>query len=773
MRLFKRAIRRIAPLAASALMLGSSVGFASAADLNEFPQPFVTVSGDYQGAIVLGTGATGEGAALDNAAATAINGALRVPVDGGSGSTVVSGGEGKDIPIGYGLGDSTYGWGSAITDSDIPSLYDDTISVQIGDVSGDYDVHEEVVFSAGLAVRTGLNITTPDDEYKDKPFIEVLQKSVTYRYAFDESVKTGNYLSNATTDDPVTLNILGKEVEVTAATTTSLTANVGEKFTLAVGESKEIASKTVTLVEVGSDGSIRVDVGGESKIIGSGNTNTVGGLRVKNHARIYTTASGGVSQATVIAGSKTSETFNTGDEFIGQDENDPDWIWQIDNLGTASNDNVTWDQVWTDSNEVLYEGDTFSFPDNYVTLKFDSLTDGVWRDYILEKTTVELYNSTGKQDTGGTGSEPSWNTSAVPVLTLKAVNGEDDAIKFPSSGVVSQCQGKETDQVFIRAARGTSGVAGDGGYIQTYGNNVTVYWKDSNDGGKAKFCGSATSAGPIEPTTTITLTLQHDDATFNFDIGASTGNSSFNDTSRNPQLRFILGRGEQQYVNLTANVSAATGSIGFEDGWTTISGGGTAVSTNVRAVGSMGPNFKDIGTWEENTLTVDGLKLYDPDANGDSNKFKFGVPRDENIDFRANIQVYGTSVETTRGGSSFTGAPTDLPLLDSEVLAGVGQSGHMIVIGGTCVNKVSAAIANVNYPTCGDAATTALGFGESEAVLKLYDSPYAAGKFALLVAGWEGIDTARAGRAIAKGVPSVSGQEAVLVTATETVTKKA
>ena len=49
-------------------------------------------------------------------------------------------------------------------------------------------------------------------------------------------------------------------------------------------------------------------------------------------------------------------------------------------------------------------------------------------------------------------------------------------------------------------------------------------------------------------------------------------------------------------------------------------------------------------------------------------------------------------------------------------------------------------------------------------------TPYTTGKFAMLVAGWEGVDTARASKVLKEGTPALSGQKVLLNTATSTVT---
>ena len=66
-------------------------------------------------------------------------------------------------------------------------------------------------------------------------------------------------------------------------------------------------------------------------------------------------------------------------------------------------------------------------PGGAITLKFDSLTNGVWDDYIIEKERITLYNATGKNDEQ---SGPAANSSGIDVLALKSISGRDDAIKL-------------------------------------------------------------------------------------------------------------------------------------------------------------------------------------------------------------------------------------------------------------------------------------------------------------------------------------------------------
>ncbi|MBU2496850.1 MAG: hypothetical protein KJ767_02220, partial [Nanoarchaeota archaeon] len=698
-----------------------------------YPQPFVSSAGVADVAVIVGSGAAAE----DIIASNDIVASLVVPTGSGT-STTVSGGEVKDIPLNTALNDGTQGWGASLDDSEVESLFDGEINIQIEDVSDDYNVHEEIELGSGIVVETGLTATSPSEEFKDVVFLEVAEDSVKYRYVFDENLKAGNYLANASTDDPVKLDILGKEIEITGATATSLTALVGDKFTLAVGESKDVGGKTLTLVEVGSDGSINVDVEGDKEIIGSGNTKTVGTLRVKNHARIYTTATAGVSQATIIAGSKTSDTFTSGDEFIGEDENDPNWVWELGGLDTsAPTINVSYNRNLRDYREsdpdaVIYEGTKFNLPNDYVSIELTGFTEGSWRDYTFNTDTTRLRNASGTGADLIVGSKSTFN-----VLKVSADDGEDDSININCVGVSGTPF--ETDTIYIYANNTQSG--------------PRIYWEDKNQDtftDNPRYCSQATG----EPTN---FTLHNSDSDIVVWVHENLSNVGhyvldfrYADGGTTLRMPFNLS------VNKTSPNSLETEWFGLEEG---------DAKTGDIVVGT-----RSIGTWEENTLTQDGIRIYDPESYND--EFHVGIPTDDRDNFEMNVAISGEGATISRTGTSVTRAPVGVSYLDTEITSVQGK--NIVAIGGSGINRVSAKILGLTYPTYGtdQAWQDSTGVtGEGQAVVKLVDSPYTTGKVAMIVAGWSAVDTRRAGKAVAQNVPALSGKEALLSTVSSTVTK--
>ncbi len=98
---------------------------------------------------------------------------------------------------------------------------------------------------------------------------------------------------------------------------------------------------------------------------------------------------------------------------------------------------------------------------------------------------------------------------------------------------------------------------------------------------------------------------------------------------------------------------------------------------------------------------------------------------------------------------------------------------NLIVIGGSAVNPVSAKLLGITEGTTGeqDSWATATGVKQDMAIIKLFTSPYATDKVAMLIAGWEAKDTLAAGKVLTKKTIAISGESALLETVTEETVK--
>jgi len=102
------------------------------------------------------------------------------------------------------------------------------------------------------------------------------------------------------------------------------------------------------------------------------------------------------------------------------------------------------------------------------------------------------------------------------------------------------------------------------------------------------------------------------------------------------------------------------------------------------------------------------------------------------------VSYTGGNVETTTLEKLNIGSA----VLDTEVSDVTNN--NMIVVGGPCINKVAATLMGKADYACGADS----GIPENKGVIKLFEQT--TGKVAMLVAGWEAMDTRRAARVVAK-----------------------
>ncbi|MBN1386255.1 hypothetical protein JW968_04770 [Candidatus Woesearchaeota archaeon] len=97
-------------------------------------------------------------------------------------------------------------------------------------------------------------------------------------------------------------------------------------------------------------------------------------------------------------------------------------------------------------------------------------------------------------------------------------------------------------------------------------------------------------------------------------------------------------------------------------------------------------------------------------------------------------KVTSSTIEGT-AATSVTKIEVGAAKLASEIASATAQ--NVISVGGSCVNKVTASLLGLSYPACGADS----GIPENSAIMKLVEN---GGKVGLIVAGWEADDTRRA-----------------------------
>jgi hypothetical protein len=110
-------------------------------------------------------------------------------------------------------------------------------------------------------------------------------------------------------------------------------------------------------------------------------------------------------------------------------------------------------------------------------------------------------------------------------------------------------------------------------------------------------------------------------------------------------------------------------------------------------------------------------------------------------------QVYG-NVFVGSTGSLVTGGTVNpgtgaLTAVEDSEIASVSDK-NLIVVGGSCVNKAAAKILGSENPLCGADFTAKTQVGSGQYIIKTVKSPYNDAKIAVLVAGYEAVDTTTA-----------------------------
>ncbi len=677
----RETVKRVAAITAGATLLGATaMGAVAAADLGDYPAPFVA-DGDLVGLVVVGSdAAAGDIVGAGDIISTLTQAAVTTVA--GTGETTVTGGLAKEVLIGTGLNDTTAFGTNGVDDDDVSVLLDTQVNIDVGS-DKNYDIHEAIWFNSGASVETGTTSASQSENFGTDTFLEMDKDSVKYKYVFDDLLDTNNFLVNATSASPISLTLLGHDLEITAATATSLTTNLATEYFLHVGDSVVVGGKTVTLMEVGSS-SVVVDVDGVTEVV-DGTTKTVNGIKVRGES-YFNKDEVGAGSATVSIGEDISKTYSHNDEFIGEDENDPNWVWELSELNTNNpNINVSWDQIVNDADDdhliSVENGETITLPNNYAQVYLNKYTQEDRQEYKISfETGEELYES---------GGGPADNTNAF-VMHWEAVGATgDDAFTVNN---------KKTDDVWIES----NSTAVLYYYYNTTNNKITYTTSTKHN---------ATSA------TRFTIDFK--------DSSLAVTSTGIKDTEVNWSID-----DEAQHGDIIINTEMSSNELkylGETDGDTT-------VANDVRY------NLTDISGWKQDTRTDGGFIIhsyYDTDS---ADEFMFSVPGD-NADYDVEVIVSGTtSTVSTTGGSTQVNSVAGVSVikLDSEVTDPASK--NLILVGGPAVNSLTASALGLDYPTTGAAST----IPENAATLRMVSNAFGGSNSALVVAGWDADDTRNA-----------------------------
>jgi len=671
----------------------------AAYDLGDYPSFMFDEDQNLQAYVVVGTGASGAGAAgIASDVVGAVDLAVRLAgesYDEVSAEGTVLGVEEEDVPLGTTIAGGGY-LDSTLEDDDVDGLKDSKITFQ----DEDYDFHEEIELettSDKLDLETSL--TGDDDDYEDGIYLEAQKDSIVYKFVFDDSI----VLNDTTDSDPLDMEFLDQDLRVISVDADNkFTVEVGTEQTLSVDESVTVEGKTVTLINVGSGGTVIVEVDGDRETIEQDHSETVGGIKVKPTSYFYEEAKE-ERMATLLIGEETTESYTDGDEYClhlsgdAKDdcEDDPDWVWEITGLyGTSPSIGIENDFIKDDYDDnPVTVGECYTLPHDYVMVCLDTLTvdDDDYATYRLELDNVDL------TDAGGGSSET--------VFTFDSVD-EDEGITLLSSPLSGLSADTKTDTVYLDAV--------DADEV------VMVYYVDSNN--DEQFAGNVTVGSGTTDTNFAQITYDDTKATdIEIDLQGNLTASEYvylvfdMSTGSDDDLRMQLGTDGTEFDALGVTEDESEGA---ELEW--------------------GTGWADLGTKDEDHRMEYGIIIKDPDTNGASDKVELEMPADQ---VKGTVRVYGTGGAVTEGDTIKKVVPITnaVAKLDTEVSLPVSK--HLVLVGGPAANRITAQAMGYDFPTYGADLTE---FGEGEAYIKVYEDVLEDGYVAVVVAGWEATDTRNA-----------------------------
>ena len=681
----KKIFRKAITVLGSVALIGATVGAAAAA---AYPAPFTSNT-----AIVVGANA----APSDNIAASSIASNLDA-ASAGSAVTTLTGATGvteDEVVLGGVINVSGYKVQTRMTDSKISSLLDEKISWDDGDGSDDYDIHEEIVINGDMSILTSFN----DEDLTDVALSNNL--ALEYRYYFDDAIPIS--ASTAADADDLYLTILGKSYEVTNITDTTITVVTSEEVSVGIGESVTVEGKTYTVDDLST---LSARVNGVTLTI-DGSSKKINGLQVEASDVFYNDNFPEQASVTLKIGDDISKTYTSGDEYIGEDEDDPLWTWTFSTptvsggyIGVAYNADVDDADDNDAGSSIKYVGATgYLLPENFGEVKLDGLTDVDYEDITVKFTTMNLY------DVGTTA-----ESESQPVVVISAES---------TSAISINSATEETDEIYVYYAK-----AGSETNISSTNGSIEIFYRDHE--------------GDFTPTNRARFEIDYDLGVTNNLTEVEVASIEVGDSTVSVSVTVASGVTTLSFSNPSDATTVASYDIDLDLGGENVvqaAGEFTQLGTTIddADVNDIKVRETDVSTKEESIMNYYGMIVAKDDAGGiegnaDADEVVISIPSD---------QVFA-SVSVVAGGEvTTTGEAGVMTVMDSAVSTVAGK--NLVVVGGSAINSVAAELLGGAYSEA--AFTSATGVAAGEFLINSYDR---SGKTALLVAGYNAADTEKA-----------------------------
>lgn len=785
-------------MASTALML-STVSLAWAAN---YPQPFQNAG---TAAVVWGSTA----ANTDLSAVTDIVASLQSAIGNqGSSSSDTTTVEGDSFKIErssdrLNLGNTMSGvFGSTVDDDDLGSVLAD--GTYLNDENTEYDYEQRLALQA-----LQLTFFTDSDFDNEEPTIgfQIASSTPVLNYTLDfttdpeSDVSSDDLVDFETTD----IEILGKNYYILDAKNGSASTYFG-KFTfldsantetVTEGESKTISvgsSSYEVAIDFISSNSVKLSVNGQTtNSLAEGETfKLANGVYVGIKDILYDTRDNTVSSVEFSIGSGKLEIEAGSEIQLNDEEVDGVMGWVV--RGTASSSKQRMDKIviqWmTDDEAFIAENGELVMPGfeavkflmtDFVVPESEELTVGYAGDDDIElswpfkdgkQSFVILHaNASGEFTLLGEDTDKRLATSQSSVLvyneTVSSTNYHtrfvatysttDDAESYLLSAKVTESEGRNRTSIKNEVTGQTvceDKIAGDICNIGDVALTITGVARSGTarsvifTGGTGVNFSTIFTEGGLKAYLPVELTAN------------ATGKGAINFTG-----------------NTTENVGHSPGSFVLffeEEDKDDDKGEGSAFNVTLNDDSDGDVEVSDIDT-SENELDIPGSsddvvsRVYSDLAtevkrtvSGDRGK---AVITYGGMESYAN--VYLAEVGATTSGSGSTTNLGVVHVKDSEV--STVSSRNMVIVGGSCVNTVAARLlGSSSSPLCGDDFTAKTQVGSGQFLIQSFESPWSAGKVAVLVAGYNDQDTQNAATYLrTQSVDTAVGKKYIGTTATQ------
>ncbi|MCD6367660.1 MAG: S-layer protein [Candidatus Aenigmarchaeota archaeon] len=779
-------LRKVAAVALGALMAGVSVaGAALAADytLSDFPAPFVE-NGTPNFIIVIGSAGTASGIASDMVGAIDIAARLggeTVTTTGGTSGTTVSGGvqvktAGDDLNYGEHIADII---STGFSDTDFPTLLKKgTYTDSKGTNKNTETYTQEIDFKppgSGSTPESALVTFDTNDNLDDKPagtYLYFPSGKVIYTYTLEFT----NPIDVADENDikSTKIEILGKTYSISGATVSG--GSVTELTLLGGASEQTVNDETpVTVTVNGVDYTVTPSIYGADSVVFTvsynGNTETTDemgeddtyeladGTEIGVKDILFSTKESKTSAVTFYVGAQKITLSNTDGIKI----NDED----IDNYDTT----VTID---SSSNELSSISFSVAPSDDMWIGVGEEWTDpvfGAWKVMFpgIEKKTEEISATASGNDGTLTVKDIAGNELSLPFVVDEtndvAAPGDDvdnsytvtvdghnspgnmmihDGDKCTGSSSVTDCEGT----YFLAVNSG-----GEARIIEIKDIDTThhqIDFKDKTTGttfsDKAYTDGTATDIklGSFmtirvlvnETAKSITMTNIND-------FSGDAANSDFK-TSLSGEVGLAFD-GTNTVVTLYDDDGANLFSFNYN-----VDNDDMAIDTSTSGLyrekdgsdyyeGIDGQNWGALLKWD--SKDKDDLTIEYPEEQAIADVY---------------VAPVGATMTTSTGEVTRSGViKTSIATVDTDVTTAQKTNNNIILVGGPCVNKLTAEALGMDFPTCGSAS----GIPENGYMIKLVKDAFATGKYALVIAGWEAENTQAACAKVQADMAGLTGTE--------------